>query len=290
MAMMNTSLGILSKLGGDRDEFTQKERKVKTYIQENLHLCSNFSIQELSKATGVSKATISRFCRRLGYANYRDFSLALAQEATANYSRINEDIKRGDSIEDIAVAVLHTEHKALDETLEMLRNIDLEALGDLILQAKRVMIFAVGGSACVAMDLYHKLCRLGISCAMQLDITFQKVLATQLTPSDVAWVVSLSGYDAEMIQIARVARTKEAKVVGMLNDYNSPLSRLCDYTLYGAFLNNFLYTGTTESRLSLMYITDVLYTLLSVRGAPDTIRKLQETRLILTERALQRDR
>ena len=286
--MVNTTPGILSKLGGDRDEFTQKERKIKTFIQEHLSLCGNLSIQELSQKTNVSKSTISRFCRRLGYANYRDFALALNQEATANYSRINEKVTRDDSAEDIAETVLMTEQRALQEALEMLRGIDLDQLSDIILRASRVMIFAVGGSACVAMDLYHKFCRLGLSCTMQLDITFQKVLATQITSTDVAWIVSLSGYDVEMIEIAHMAKTKSAKVVGMMNDYNSPLSQKCDYTLYGAFLNNFSYTGTTESRLSLLYIIDVLYTILSIRGAPDTIQKLQETRLILTERSLQR--
>lgn len=286
--MGNTVPGILSKLGGDRDEFTPKERKIKTYIQENLSICGNLSIQELSRKTHVSKATISRFCRRLGYANYRDFSMALNQEATANYSRINEKLTRDDSAEDIAVTVLRTEQKAMLETLEMLRGVDLDALCDVILRASHMMIFAVGGSACVAMDLYHKLCRLGINCMMQSDITFQKVQATQITAADVACVISLSGYDVEMIEIAQMSRAKNAKVIGMMNDYNSPLSQKCDYTLYGAFLNNFSYTGTTESRLSLLYIVDVLFTILSIRGAPDTIQKLQETRLILTERSLQR--
>lgn len=283
---MTISVGILSKLGGDWDEFTKKERIIKGYIQENMNTVASLSIGELSERTGASKATISRFCRRLGYSNFRDFSLALAQETTANYSRINEDLTNVSSAEDIAAAVLNTERKALDQTLEMLRTTDLNALADVILKARRVIVFAVGGSACVAMDLYHKLCRLGVSCMMQSDITFQKVLAAQVEAEDVAWIVSLSGYDAEMIEIARGVREKGATVIGMLNDYNSPLSKLSDYTLYGAFLNNYMYTGTTESRLSLMYITDVLYTILSIRGAPNTIQKLQETRLILTERAM----
>lgn len=280
-----TNIGILTKLGGECDEFTSKERQIKNYIQKNLQTAATLAIHELSEKTGVSKATISRFCRKLGYADYREFSLALARETTVSYQRINEDMDSVDSALEIAGTVLKTERKALEQTYDMLKNVDLNGIADLLLNARRVCIFAVGGSACVAMDLYHKFSRMGITCDMQTDITFQKVLATQLKEGCVAWIASLSGYDGDMIEIARMAHSRNAKVVSMLNDFNSPLARNCDYTLYGAFLDDFLYTGTTESRLALMYITDVLYSLMSVRGAPETIAKLQETRLILTARS-----
>ena len=140
------------------------------------------------------------------------------------------------------------------------------------------------GSYSIATDLYHKLCRLGFKCTLQADIVFQKVLANQISDDSIAWIVSLSGYDAEMLNIAHMVKANGAPLICMVNDYNSPLAQLATYTFYGAYLDNFAYTGTTESRLSLMYIIDVIYTLLSIKGAPETIQKLEETRVILTGR------
>lgn len=286
---MKSPLGIMFKLGGDTDEFTPQERKIKQYIRENLRSAATLSISEFAKTVGVSKSTLSRFCRRLGYENYRDFALALAEESAVAISRVNEGVVQGETASDIALAILNTERKALEQTCEMLQSADLSGIADILLQANRVAIFSIGGSACAAMDLYHKLSRLGISCMMQTDMTFQKVLVTQLKKGDVAYVISLSGYDYDMIKIARKARAKGAAVVAMVNDYDCPLAKESDHLLYGAFLDNFLYTGTTESRLSLMYIIDVLFTLLSIRGAPETIINLQETKLVLTERTIQND-
>ena len=38
-----------------------------------------------------------------------------------------------------------------------------------------------------------------------------------------------------------------------------------------------------------MYIIDVLFTFLSIRGAPETIVNLQETKVVLTERTIQKE-
>lgn len=286
---MKSPLGIMFKLGGDTDDFTPQERKIKKYIRENLRTAATLSINDFAKKVGVSKSTLSRFCRRLGYESYRDFSLALAEESAVAISRINEGVVQGETASDIAIAILNTERKALEQSCEMLQSVDLSAIADLLLQANRVSIFSIGGSSCAAMDLYHKLSRLGIPCAMQSDMTFQKVLVSQAKAGDVAFVISLSGYDYDMIKIAHKARSQGATVISMVNDYDCPLAKESDHLIYGAFLDNFLYTGTTESRLSLMYIIDVLFTLLSIRGAPETIVNLQETKVLLTERTIQKD-
>lgn len=286
---MKSPLGIMFKLGGDTDDFTPQERKIKKFIRENLRTAATLSINDFAKKVGVSKSTLSRFCRRLGYESYRDFSLALAEESAVAISRINEGVVQGETASDIAIAILNTERKALEQSCEMLQSVDLSAIADHLLQANRVSIFSIGGSACAAMDLYHKLSRLGIPCAMQSDMTFQKVLVSQAKAGDVAFVISLSGYDYDMIKIAHKARSQGATVISMVNDYDCPLAKESDHLIYGAFLDNFLYTGTTESRLSLMYIIDVLFTLLSIRGAPETIVNLQETKVLLTERTIQKD-
>lgn len=286
---MKTPMGIMFKLGGDTDGFTPQERKIKQYIRENLRSAATLSINEFAEKVGVSKSTLSRFCRRLGYTSYRDFSLALAEESAVAISRVTEGVAQGETASDIAAAILNTERKALEQACDMLQTVDLTPIADLLLQANRVVIFSIGGSACAAMDLYHKLTRLGISCSMQSDMTFQKMLVTQLKKGDVAYVISLSGYDYDMVKIAHKARSQGATVISMVNDYDCPLAKESDHLLYGAFLDNFLYTGTTESRLSLMYIIDVLFTFLSIRGAPETIVNLQETKMVLTERTIQKE-
>ena len=136
-----SGINVVSRLGGDYDNFTEKERLVKLYILKNLNSISKLSIEDLSKAAGTSNTTISRFCRKLGFSGYRDFIIELAKETTSSYARLNADVTETDSAFDVADKMFNTECSALEKTYKMLRNSNLDEVIRLILQKKRVAVF-----------------------------------------------------------------------------------------------------------------------------------------------------
>ncbi len=58
------------------DSFSSQEKKVADLVLESPGELSVYSASELSKLAGVSNATITRFVRRTGYANYDEMRVA----------------------------------------------------------------------------------------------------------------------------------------------------------------------------------------------------------------------
>lgn len=281
---MVNKISILTKLGGNVDGFTAKEKAVKKYILENLNNIINISINDLSSATGASKATVSRFCRKLGYKNFREFSLSISHEAAVSYSKVHESVQLSDTVAEIVKKVCADECKALQDTCRMLDLETLNAIALKIMEKNRIRLFGIGGSAVIAYDLHHKFCRLGINSSFEFDAVMQRFAAETMREDEIALVVSLSGYDADMIELIKTIRSLGALTVCITSDYASPMARSADYAVYGAYLNIAEYSGTLESRLSLMYLNDLLFILLSLKGAPETIQNLENTTAILSKR------
>lgn len=71
----------IGKIRGTYDQLSRTEKKVAQMALNTPAVVSEMTIKELASATGVSTATISRFVKRMDYANYREFTMALAHLA-----------------------------------------------------------------------------------------------------------------------------------------------------------------------------------------------------------------
>ena len=79
--MKNTT--VQGRISAAYYKLTASEKKVADFLIKHLHQAQFMSISELAEGCGVAEATISRFCRRLGYGSYSTFKLAIAKSGTA---------------------------------------------------------------------------------------------------------------------------------------------------------------------------------------------------------------
>ena len=70
---------IISKLE-KKENFTNNENEIADYILKHLDEVHLLSAESLAKKAFVSKATVVRFCRKLGVEGYRDFQRSLDKE------------------------------------------------------------------------------------------------------------------------------------------------------------------------------------------------------------------
>ena len=82
---------------------------------------------------------------------------------------------------------------ALQFTRDMLEPETLAAAAQLLMNARKIVIFGLGGSAPVAMDLHHKLLRLGLNAAVYTDPHLQVIACNYLDERDAVFAVSHSG-------------------------------------------------------------------------------------------------
>ena len=69
---------VFTRINREYYQLTGAERKIADHIMLQRQDCQYMSISELAEAADVAEATVSRFCRRLGYKGYSAFKLAVA--------------------------------------------------------------------------------------------------------------------------------------------------------------------------------------------------------------------
>ena len=158
MAVQETSLAaLLLRIENTLPHLSKSERKVAVYIQQNPKAIIDLSVAALAEACGVSDPTVVRAYKKLGFSGYEDLKLTLAQATVSPSEMIHEDIAADDSILQVRDKVFQSAIFALQFTRDMLDPGDLEAAAQVLMNARKIVIFGLGGSAPVAMDLHHKL-------------------------------------------------------------------------------------------------------------------------------------
>ncbi len=187
-------------------------------------------VGELAERAHVSKPTVVRFCRSVGYDGLADFKLKLAGNVNEGvpfvHRSVDDDDKAGDIvvkvIDNAVAAMLRYRNAAAVQSVERA----IEALAEVGRHAgegRRVEFYGVGNSGIVAQDAQHKFFRLGINAAAVSDGHVQVMSATMLKPGDCAVIISNSGRSRDLLDVAEIARRKGATVI-VITASGSPLA------------------------------------------------------------------
>src|SRR5690554_2956315 len=165
--MLNGS--TIPRIQGSINLLTSTQKKLAEYIIDNYKEAIDFTVTELSEKSGVSEATVIRFCKDLGYKGYQDFKINLAKEVISPYKQINLDLEETDEPMDIVNKIFNFNISVLNETLNILDIDAMEKAAEKIVNAKRLEIAGSGGSAFIALDVQHKFLKIGIKCHANPD-------------------------------------------------------------------------------------------------------------------------
>lgn len=274
--MPESQTNIISLLCSDLALFAA-ERRIADYILANAQEAVNMTQAQLATQSGSSEATVSRFCKKLGYENYRMFQLALARDVreTHRVGRHSNDV----SLEDVPQSlenILNNKLNELTATIHSLNEESLRKVLDLLREASIIEVAAVGNTIPVALDASFKFKQLGLRCVMSEILEHQSAFALTLTSNDLLFLISHSGRSRRLLDIAKIARERKVPIVLITSDPSSPLARMSDHCLYSTNLESLLTTKEfTLSRISAITIIEVLYLFL-VSSMPSAQRNISE--------------
>ena len=194
-----------------------------------------FSITEFSEKVGVGDATMLRFCRKLGLRGYSEFRFLLSQ------STEDQDGTAGNDADEILSGM-----KTIQKAAEM------------ILKARRLYALGSGNSGLAAQEFCNKVLRYGLCCEYWADTHFQTIAASLLEEQDVMILFSVSGGTKDMLDIAKQASQQGVKLVIVTNHLKSPLAKYADALLYVVAKSAPLNSGSLISKISQLYVIDVL--------------------------------
>ena len=141
-----TAHNIFETISSQYFQLTNSEKKVADYVLRHRIDVQYMSISELAEEAGVAEATISRFCKRLGYKGYSAFKLAVANSTARRVEAptVPGEIRPEDSIEELCQKLYAADRDAMAQTVELIRPDSVRKAADLLFPRKRCCAWGRG--------------------------------------------------------------------------------------------------------------------------------------------------
>ena len=259
--MANEKQSVFVHIGSEYYTFTPAEKKLADYILSAQDCISRMSISELASACSVADATVSRFCRRLGYKGYPDFKIAIANSFAHRLedNPLSGEITREDSLETISQKLLNASAMAMVQTREVL-NLDAVAEAAAVLrESTSVLCMGQGGSMLIASEAAHLFSTISGKFRPVSDSHMQAMAAVMMEPTDSILFYSYSGSTLAMLDTLKTAKERGSRVILVTRFPNSPGAALADIVLQCGANENPLQSGSVPARIAQMYLTDILF-------------------------------
>ncbi len=205
------------------------EQRVAKLVLADPRSFASMPVGELAERAHVSKPTVVRFCRSVGYDGLADFKLKLAGTVNEGVPFVHRAVDEDDKPGDIIVKVIDNAVSALlkyrNDATNHAFDRAMAALTEAAQQGRRIEFYGVGNSGIVAQDAQHKFFRLGVNAVALSDGHVQVMSATMLQAGDCAVVISNSGRSKDLVDAAEIALKKGAALVAITAS-GSPLAQL----------------------------------------------------------------
>lgn len=241
-------------------------------------------VGDLADRAHVSKPTVVRFCRSVGYDGLADFKRKLAGTVNEGVPFVHRAVDEDDKPRDIVVKVIDNAASAFlkyrNEAADHAFERAIEALAAAGRDGRRIEFYGVGNSGIVALDAQHKFFRLGVNAVACSDAHVQVMSATMLRPGDCAVIFSNSGRSTDLIDTAEIARRRGATCI-FVTASGSPLALLATGGEHAILLavdhpEDFDRYSPMVSRLLHLVVVDILTTGVALRLGPALRTTLQE--------------
>ena len=259
---------MLDRIKASLPSLAPAEQRVARLVLSDPRAFANLPITELAVRSHVSKPTVVRFCRSVGYDGLSDFKLKLAGSVSEGVPFIHRSVDVDDKTADVVVKVIDNTVAAFLKYRNDASSFAIQKATD-ALQAtytagKRIEFFGVGNSGIVAQDAQHKFFRLGVTSIAYSDGHMQVMSASLLGPDDCVVVISNSGRTRDLMDACDIARKNGATTI-VITASGSPLAAAGQIHLAADHPEGYDRYSPMVSRLLHLMIIDILATCLALR-------------------------
>ena len=255
---------ILERMRQAYESFTRSEKKIADYVFAHNKDAQYISISELSTACGVAVSTVSLFCRKLELDGFNDFKLELAKAAMpmvalSSAGPATGEICETDSLEQIFEKTCNVSQNALLQTHKILDRKAVSYTVDLLQSAGSVLCLGQGNHSIVASAAWARFATVSSKFKTIQDAHFQTLAVSTLSSNDAVLFFSYSGTTHEFIDLAKIVKSRGAKIILVTRFAKSPGAALADSVLLCGSDENPLLFGSISAIVAQLYVVDVIY-------------------------------
>jgi len=259
---------MLDRIKASLPSLAPAEQRVGKLVLQDPRAFANLPVTELADRAHVSKPTVVRFCRSVGYDGLSDFKLKLAGSVSEGVPFIHRSVDADDKTSDVMVKVIDNTVAAFlkyrNDASSFAIDQAVQALAETHSTGKRIEFYGVGNSGIVAQDAQHKFFRLGMNTIAYSDGHMQVMSASMLGQGDCVVVISNSGRTRDLMDACDIAKKRGATTI-VITASGSPLATSSQIHLTADHPESYDRYSPMVSRLMHLLIIDILATTVALR-------------------------
>lgn len=204
------------------------EKKIADVILDDPNKAIHCTVTEMAEAAGVSRGSIINFATSLGYKGFNQLKIDIARQPLSDILQdaVTNESETRQLFNNVATLV----STAMQYTIDEMTN-EIVQVSDMLMEADQILIFAVAPSSYVAEDICYSLMRIGLPVYFSSEPIVSALKAQNLTENSVLIEISEGGRTITGLEVARIAKSKGAKIISFTSSYDSPLYRTSDIAL-----------------------------------------------------------
>lgn len=257
-------INIFTQLKSNKN-LSHNEQIIAHYILEHPHQVLKMNTKQLKEACFVSTATIYRLCEKLDLSGFSELKVRISSSLT-EYMRDDENFNY-----DFPVQKYQTHFEILNKIKEDYENtlvstFNLFSLENLryavqaLKKAKVIDVYASSGNIYLAQNFQFQMQEIGVFVNAPIEEYHQRLLASQSDETHLAIVISFGGRGILSNIIPKILQDRKTPIL-LISSYQYKPQYIANYHLYICSLeNHYKKISSFSTRLSVLYILDVLYT------------------------------
>lgn len=228
----------IKRIGATLDGLTLKQKPLARFMLQYPEKIGFLSIRELAELVGVSIATVSRFCSKLGYSGYDELGRTVQQSLQYEMSTP----ARLRMLDDVAEQADTPPQTAFDRVVDMEAQnlLSLRRLGDRngllrcvdwLHDADAVLVVGSMGSTALAEYFAYALgkVRRSVHLVSSASGSSDWLALSKTGPKTLVILIGFPRYQRRTIEIGQHAKSCGSRIIAVTDRDSSPLARIADH-------------------------------------------------------------
>ncbi|KAA1424423.1 MurR/RpiR family transcriptional regulator [Mumia zhuanghuii] len=275
-----SALGVAQRIQARRPQMSGAMAKIAALLVEHPTAPLELSITELAARAGTSAATVTRFCRLIGYSGYVPLRVGVAADVGRGdvhaswHTDIGREFDPEDSPSEVLHALLSAHTRSVQATASSVDLEQVDRIATAIATSRHLDIYGIGGSGLMAVELQSRLYRIGLNAHAWTEVHDGIASAAIQDESSVALGISNTGRTDATIQMLSQARSSGAFTVALTNSPDSPLAAVAHEHVVAAAPEEYLQPDDLSAKHSQLFLLDLVYLLVAQQDFARTTTKL----------------
>ena len=250
----------------ENKDLSKNERILANYILKHPEDVLKMSSKDLGKVCFVSTATVYRLCDKLGLLGFSDLKIKITSSLD-DYRKSNENFNF-----DFPVNQFQTHYEIIqkikedyEQTLNLTANLfsldQLRLIASAMKKAQIIDVYTSAGNINFALNFQFQMQEIGKQVNVPIDEYQQRLIAASSDENHLAIIITFGGRGILSDILPRILHKVKTPIV-LISSYDYTFEDLDpDYQLYiSPYENHYKKISSFSTRLSILYILDVLYT------------------------------